>query len=624
MNINFTSLHIENFMSVGTMDIDFSNYVGFNVISGENHSVEDNAKSNGSGKSSIFEALVWCLTGETIRGNKDIVNHFGDNGAYVCVKFKYDGHDYAVHRYKEHKEHKTNLFVYIDNVDKSGKGIRDTQKLLEEYLPDLTPSLIGSVIVLGQGLPSRFTNNTPSARKEVLERLTNSDFMIEDIKSKIAGRKSALSEMLQEAQDELLRQETSVEVHTQAINKSRLELSQMADIKTLVLYETELSNRIELLESQYQSLCSDLSEAEKQYNDCKVQSCQVELQEKDDTLAVTAKYVDKIQEIEIKIAGARKEISYLRDRIAKAKSVKDVCPTCGQRLPDVHIPNTKEDEDKVAELSTAFDKMQETKRNLENELSTEKNAVREKYAEERRTVSAELDRLNGIKREKSDLKSGTERTLSQYREELRQTVVSIAQHESRVESLNATILESEKEIEKCRDKMDKVTVERDALDARMKIVTKFETIAKRDFRGYLLQDIIVYINQRSKEYCKQVFGTEIIDFSLDGNAISISYNGKQYEALSGGERQKLDIIIQLAIRDVLCAYTNFSTNIIVLDEIFDNLDDIGSGNIVELISNNLTDIKGIYIISHHAKSLNIPYDNELMVVKNESGVSYLI
>ena len=167
-------------------------------------------------------------------------------------------------------------------------------------------------------------------------------------------------------------------------------------------------------------------------------------------------------------------------------------------------------------------------------------------------------------------------------------------------------------------------MERDALDARMKIVTKFETIAKRDFRGYLLQDIIVYINQRSKEYCKQVFGTEIIDFSLDGNAISISYNGKQYEALSGGERQKLDIIIQLAIRDVLCAYTNFSTNIIVLDEIFDNLDDIGSGNIVELISNNLTDIKGIYIISHHAKSLNIPYDNELMVVKNESGVSYLI
>jgi DNA repair exonuclease SbcCD ATPase subunit len=161
-------------------------------------------------------------------------------------------------------------------------------------------------------------------------------------------------------------------------------------------------------------------------------------------------------------------------------------------------------------------------------------------------------------------------------------------------------------------------------EQRLAVMTKFETIAKRDFRGYLLQDIIVYINNRAKNYCKCIFGTELIDFSLDGNNISITYNGKSYESLSGGERQKLDIIIQFSLRDMLCAYTGFHTNIIVLDEIFDNLDELGSNMVIELISKHLSDIDGIFIISHHAKELNLPYDREMTIVKNENGVSYLL
>ena len=161
------------------------------------------------------------------------------------------------------------------------------------------------------------------------------------------------------------------------------------------------------------------------------------------------------------------------------------------------------------------------------------------------------------------------------------------------------------------------------INQHIAIVNKFETIIKRDFRGYLLQDIIVYIDKRSKDYCKTIFNTDLIDFALDGNNISITYNGKSYEALSGGERQKVDIIVQFAIRDMLCAYTGFHTNIIVLDEIFDNLDDTGSKQVIDLISHQLTDISAIFIISHHAKELNLPYDRELIIRKDENGVSNL-
>ena len=77
MRLIFKQLSIENFMSIGNVDIDFDAMTGFNTIIGENNMIQDNAKSNGSGKSSIFEALVWTLTGTTMRGNKDVVNFNG-------------------------------------------------------------------------------------------------------------------------------------------------------------------------------------------------------------------------------------------------------------------------------------------------------------------------------------------------------------------------------------------------------------------------------------------------------------------------------------------------------------------------------------------------------------------
>lgn len=624
MNIEFTKLHIENFMSIGEITIDFSNYAGFNLISGENNSVEDNAKSNGSGKSSVFEALVWGLTGETIRGNKDVVNHFSSGGTFVSVEFNYSGNKYSILRYKDHKEYKTNLFVCVNGEDKSGKGIRDSQKLLEEYLPELTPSLIGSVVVLGQGLPSRFTNNTPSARKEVLEKLTNSDFMIEDIKKRIASRKEYLSDTLHKAQDEILRQETSIRVYTQTIDKSRLELSQLDDISTLREAEGDFSHQLVELEESLDRYRAECDEALGSYTNATTELSGVEVEEHEDILSVKAQYSDKIMELEVNISTREREIASLKNEIQSAKNIKDICPTCGQKLNGVHRPDTTESEQRLQDMLVSLEVEKQRASDTRNEMNSRIDEIKQSYYDKKQTLSNSVYSIGQYKQECNKKKTGVEFEIIKVRDALNNVSLKIAQYEGKLQSLNNAIADSEEEIKKCEEAIKVAELHRDALDSRLKIVTKFETIAKRDFRGYLLQDIIVYIDNRAKEYCKQVFGTSMIDFQLDGNAISISYNGKQYEALSGGERQKLDIIIQLSIRDVLCAYSNFSSNIIVLDEIFDNLDDVGSGNIVELIYNNLKDISGMFIISHHSKELNIPYDNELRVVKNESGVSYLI
>ena len=120
-----------------------------------------------------------------------------------------------------------------------------------------------------------------------------------------------------------------------------------------------------------------------------------------------------------------------------------------------------------------------------------------------------------------------------------------------------------------------------------------------------------------------LFGTDKLDFYLDGNNIAITYDKKDYEVLSGGEKQKVDVIIQLAIRDMLCKFLNFSSNILVLDEITDSLDITGSQKMFNLISTKLNDVEAVYIVSHH-QDFEIPVDSEITVVKGSDKISRIL
>lgn len=625
MRIIFKSLHIENFMSIGEVDINFESLTGFNTIIGENNMIQDNAKSNGSGKSSIFEALVWCLTGDTIRGNKDVVNHNTDGGTKVSLVFDCNSSTYEVERYKNHSKFKTNLIIKVNCEDKSGKGIRDSEKILENYLPEVTASLIGSVIVLGQGLPSRFTNNSPSARKEVLERLTQSDFMIEDIKGRIQARKSDLTTELRSIEDEVLQLDTKINMFSQRLQNLSVELNSLEDINHLQSTRLELEELILKHRKSMQIYSSQYNEVDTRINQVKSQYDELEKTMYSELSAIKDEYNDKRSHIMSKIAVAEASSAILKNKIAEAKNITDVCPTCGQKLPGVFVPNTQSDEKELEKLVFEISNLSIDNDRLREEYLVDKwTKVESEYKPTLSSLSNELIALQAARNEAINGKVNAEDAIHTLERRILGIDGNIQVYESKKNSLTLEVENCRAHISHYEESKVAAQAEKSDIDQRLAVINKFETIAKRDFRGYLLQDIIVYINNRSKEYCKTIFDTELIDFSLDGNNISISYNGKSYEALSGGERQKVDLIVQFAIRDVLCTYAGFNTNILVLDEIFDNLDDVGSRRVVDLVSRKLTDISGVFIISHHAKELNLPYDNEIIISKNESGVSYLV
>lgn len=622
MKLKFNKIKIKNFMSLGEVELVLSDR-GFVFVEGVNNNVSDLARSNGAGKSSIFEAILWAITGETSRGIKDVVNINAHDGTVVELDFNVGIDSYTITRSKNDSKLKTNLKIFVNGEDKSGKGIRDSEKLLQEYLVDVTASLISSVIILGQGLPDRFTNNTPSGRKETLEKLCKSDFMIQDLKDRITSRQDSLKVSLREIEDSYIKTST---LKSFAVSKKESSVKLLEDLSSM----KNLTEEKSLYESKLESMTSELLKLSESISDLKqVESANRESQQvlldeysKNKEL-VRQKYVNDIENVTSEIVKVKTEQARLINEIKSLESIVDICPTCGQKIIGISKPDP-------TPLKESLSKVEETLTSLNTDLSHKKTLIDDeiqvltvKYGNDASELKNQISEV--IKEIVSK-----ESTSAQLTSDIRGVESKLAQCNALIESqeelrkkYESDIEEATKEVLKAESELVILESKKDDIDKRLSVISKFSTVVSRDFRGYLLEGVISFINKKAKEYCKYIFETDLLNFAVDGNNISISYCGKEYEALSGGEKQKVDLIVQLSIRDMLCTYANFSSNIIVLDEIFDNLDDIGCNRVINLLSTKLSDISTIFIITHHGGELSIPYDDTITIVKDNSGVSTL-
>lgn len=622
MLIKFKEVSIKNFLAIGQATVELSNR-GFTLISGRNNNITDNAQSNGAGKSSIICAIVWAITGETIRGTKDIVNRYGDDGASVDISFEIDNIPYRIIRYKDTKQFGTNLKLYVNGEDKSGKGIRDTEKILSEYLPDITAELLGSVVVLGQGLPQRFTNNTPSGRKEILEKLSKSDFMIVDIKERLATRKNELLQNIRQLDDNIL-STTSMKtlIENQLIklkNNKALLVDKNAFDADINKTEQQLATLNTLkydLEYQHSTYQSELEIKFKTYQDWISKVERNFNSEESHILDELIPYKDKINSLNFQIETKLKEIRQL-------EAIKDVCPTCGQHLPDVHKVDTSslhiEVEELQRQLDTCNDSYKTAKadadikiKNLRIALDTDSAEFKADYDQAKLKVDSISTTLQKYNSEINDLTSTLDKLNLNKQNNL-----------NLLNTIDSDIAECERQLKQFEDTLLYNNIEKTNKNNHLDIINKMITVATRDFRGYLLSGIIDFINSKAREYSQAIFNTDKIDFCLDNNNIFIGYCGKAYENLSGGEKQRVDIIVQFALRDMLSQFLNFSCNILVLDELFDAVDQVGCESILNLITTKLKDIESIFIITHHA-DIAIPCDNEITIVKNNKGISEIL
>ena len=358
MKVVFEKIKIHGFLSFGDSELNL-NSQGYVLVSGVNHNPKDSALSNGSGKSSIWSAICWALTGETIQGlSKNICNINISDGCFVELDFSIDNDKYKIIRYRNYAKVGTDLKIYINGKDMSGKGITESQKLLKQYLPDITSELIGSVIILGQGLPHKFSNNTPAGRKEVLEKLSKSDFMIQDIKDRLAKRRDTLNIQLRKQEDELLENTTKSNIYNQQLEETKKAL----DLLNIpVNFDSEISTKeieINQLNIDCETIQNKVNNLNQEYNN--INSLLLQLsRERDSKIDEVRKNLDnKKNELYKQKTQIDIEIGNLDSEIRRLKNIKDICPTCGQKLPNVIKPDTSEKEARLNELRSLSAEMQ--------------------------------------------------------------------------------------------------------------------------------------------------------------------------------------------------------------------------------------------------------------------------
>jgi len=619
MKLLFKSVEIENFLSIGNATLALDSSGSISII-GKNLNTDDNSLSNGSGKSSIWEAVVWCLTGTTMRGTTDVENTYSEGGTKVELVFKIDSDSYTVSRYRNHSKYKTNLKIFENGEDISGKGIRDSEGILKNILPDLNTQLIGSVIVLGQGLPQKFTGNTPSGRKEVLESLSKSDFMIDDLRKRVSNRKDEINGIIRDIcdkklssegrQQQLQKQKESLEKKLSDIEAKK---DRFANIPILEENKKDIQEDIQNKEIKIKELSSELEEAVKQI------SSQLEDSHKKESELVDA-YEDTLTELRDGQTQAVAEYTSLSNYIQKLDSITDICPTCGQKIIGVEKPDTTEKKEKLSELKKSKDRIDEGIKELLAKKDSEVSKIREELREH--TISLKV-RVRKIDEEKASInrsQSVNKDRLQEVTDELNKLLAAKDSYETLKLQYSNELNEAEEYLSDTNEEILYNIEEISKYKEHLSIVSKFETLLKRDFRGVLLSNVINYLNNKIKEFSEVVYGSDAIQFVLDGNSLDIKYFGRDYENLSGGERQKVDILVQLSIRAMLVEFLNFSCNCIVFDEIFDNLDAEGCKSIIELLSQKLNDVSSVYFISHH-RDIDIPIDRTLEVIKDKSGVS---
>lgn len=657
--LKFGNVEIKNFLSIGEATLDLSRDDGFTLIDAENHREQDQSTSNGSGKSSLFESLIWALTGETIRGYKDVVNKYQEDDCAVKVSFNFKGYDWVVERSRK-KSGSQNLRIWKDNQELEYKGLRDAEQVLEKCLPELTMKFLGSTVVLGQGLPQRFTNNSPAGRKAVLEELSNADYMIEHVKENIKKRNLDLSERLRVNQDAVLKATSekgvlesvlkNLQTEEDALKAFDIGTAQL-ELEALVVKGKEASAKVEQLKVEEDTLTTKAKEAYTVYTD-KESAKKEELSKLSSDLNISLIEVDKekaeklaefdstFNELDLaresRIYNLKEEISHC-DAIIKG----GYCKYCGQKLSGVSEEKILEAKSKLEplqeelnqvskEFSDARVQHEEEKKNLKALYEAKKTELRasnqKKVAEVEDKYNTELNLLKeasaqvmvSLNQARDSLRSAQDNLLS-LREQYQEKNTQIKSHESKLAEVANKIASTQNSIKVSEGTIKTHSDLVEKLNERLKVNKQMDTFASRDFRGILLEGIVCQLDSILRNYAKEVYGEPLTSFYQEGNTIGIQFDGKEYESLSGGEKQKLDILIQLSLRDLIIQTSGIEANVICMDELFDALDILGCESILKVLMN-----LGIstYVITHR-KELHIPYDRRIIVIKNSDGIAHL-
>lgn len=632
--MKFKELKVKNFCSFAdaTLPLDARGLV---LILGENLDAPK-ADSNGSGKSLLFDALCWCLWGQTVRGIKgdSVVSRKAKKNCVVEVSFSDNGNNYRVVRHQKDKDHfKANDLEFFINEDNAcSSSISGTQELVDEAVG--LDFLTFRAMMPGAGIKA--AEMTDKAIKELLESLLQTELLAE--------AQAIAKSRLKEVSLKLAALQAAFKALTDAASKHNALICTYKENfasfsknteDALGMMDAEIANQ----EEQIQSLTQDVANATKAAASARVLENHLELLSKQEQ-GVRSTMANLLSKAEGNIKAEQQDLNMLiiergtlTAEIKRLNSLGDSCSNCGQTVDPNHVgehlntaATAKEFidsriqvlEEHIRGIKKASDAaLAEQYKKLE-ENSTEAKAVTKKLQEHKANAASAVKFEAYLKRAREDLqgliKSRNDRA------ELKNPFQDL------IQEATATLYAQEEDLNeyKC-----------DIADAE-KLVAELEFwvegFSPKGMRSHMLRNITPILNDRAAHYCKLLTGNEMkIRFqtertlkngtsSEDFNIIVEQANGSDsYAGCSGGEKARADLVISLVLGDLASFRANKKIPFRFLDEAFERVDNAGLDAVVNLLIDQRDKYETIFVITH--KSELKQYFSKTITVTKENGYS---
>jgi DNA repair exonuclease SbcCD ATPase subunit len=556
-----------------------------NLLSTGNHFTELKLNSNtntlvvgtnGSGKSTMLDALCFALFGKPFRNvNKpNLLNSINGKDCVVEVEF-----DIGSKEYKIVRGIKPNIFeIYQDGVlINQDASVRDYQDYLERFIVKLNYKSFTQIVILGSASFTPFMQLSASDRRAIIE-----DLLDIQIFSTMNG---------------LVRERLSINKENMIVKKSDIELlKQRYTLKKE--HQDKLNENKEVKVNEYAS---------------EIQSCRETIltlhREIDGLERQKQTYTEvcsKIPENEKKIIAFKKVESKIESKISEVGTDRSFyehnadCPTCRQAITL---------ESKERHLGDLLSKDQELASGL-IELQA-KITEHETLLASLRSDEQTLHTLRIELATKQTGKAGLEAAIVKLEKQiadLNTTEESADANELVV--LNEQIITTENEL-------------RDLIEEKSYHDTAASLLRDSGIKTKIIKQYLPIINKLVNKYLASLdfFVNFNLDESFKETIKSRHRDDFSYHNFSEGEKQRIDMALMLTWRAVAKLKNSSNTNLLILDEVFDSsLDTTGTEELMKILHG----LEGVnlFVISHKGDILQDKFINTIKFekVKNFSRI----
>ena len=511
--------------------------------------------TNGAGKSTVLDALTFALFGKPFRkiNKPQLPNSTNEKDCRVEVEFSIGNTDWKVIR-----GIKPNLFEIWRNdspLDQSAAAL-DQQKWLEQNVLKMNYKSFTQIVILGSSTFVPFMQLSASHRREVIEDLL-------DIKI-FSSMNTIIKDKIRQSREDI-----------KVLDLKKQTLKEKSEMQKNFIEQLENSGN-ENIDSNKKKILELNTEVDQYMKLNSVTEEEVFARTKEQEHVTGA--TDKLR----KLGNLKGKISQKVSTITKEHKFfteNTVCPTCDQAIEETFRINRINDaQTKAKELQSGFKELEE--------------AIKEEEERERQftALSKEISKLtNGISQNNTRI-AGCQRQIRDLEHEIQVLTENLANRNTEHEKLEIFKQDLQKTYEELASQKDLIQyydftygLLKDG-GVKTKIIKKYLPLINQQVNRYL-QMMDFYINfTLDEEFSETVQSPIHEDFS--------------YASFSEGEKQRIDLALLFTWREVAKYKNSVSTNLMILDEIFDSsLDSQGTEEFLKIIRYVIKDAN-VFVISH--------------------------